>query len=441
MIGIDVLDKFNNIKCKCGKTHSFNVKCVYTGSGVIEKLPEAIELLKAKKCFLISDANTFEAAGKKAINILEKNGIEYVSYSIDEKNVEPNEKSVGAVIMHFDKSCDIVVGIGSGVINDIGKILANLTFLPYIIIATAPSMDGYASATSSMTRDGLKISLPSKCADIIIGDTDVLCNAPLKMLQAGMGDMFAKYISICEWRISSLITGEYYCEEIAKLVRYAVKKCADNADCLLKRDKKAIEAVFEGLIIAGAAMAFAGLSRPASGVEHYFSHVWDMRGLAYGTNVELHGIQCAIATLYASRIYEIIKTLTPDENKALEYVDGFDYEQYKEKLKTFIGKGSAEMIALEKKEQKYSKELHKKRLKIIIKNWSKIVEIIEQEVPSNKIIEGILKKIECPCSIEEIGMDKSILPMTFNATKDIRDKYVLSRLCWDLGIIDDIKFC
>ena len=53
------------------------------------------------------------------------------------------------------------------------------------------------------------------------------------------------------------------------------------------------QAVFDGLVIGGIAMAYAGVSHPASGVEHYFSHVWDMRGLEFGTKVDLHGIQCA----------------------------------------------------------------------------------------------------------------------------------------------------
>ena len=84
-------------------------------------------------------------------------------------------------------------------------------------------MDGYASATSSMTRDGLKVSINTKAADVIIGDTDILKNAPLKMLRAGLGDMIAKYVSICEWRIASVITGEYYCEEVAQLIRDALR--------------------------------------------------------------------------------------------------------------------------------------------------------------------------------------------------------------------------
>ena len=142
--------------------------------------------------------------------------------------------------MHFDKKCDIVIGVGSGVINDISKILSNVTERKYIIVATAPSMDGYASATSSVTREGLKISLNSKCANVVIGDIDILKNAPLHMLKSRLGDMLAKYVSICEWRISNIITDEYYCEKVAELIRNALNKCIDNADKLLKRDETAV---------------------------------------------------------------------------------------------------------------------------------------------------------------------------------------------------------
>ena len=69
--------------------------------------------------------------------------------------------------------------------------------------------------------------------------------------------------------------GDAYCPQIAQLVRASVRKVATNAPGLLRRDEAAIAAVAEGLILSGVAMAFAGNSRPASGLEHYFSHVWE----------------------------------------------------------------------------------------------------------------------------------------------------------------------
>lgn len=432
-----LIDEINDKKCSCGKAHTFNSEII-TGCGAIDRLPEILNKLNAKKAFVIADKNTYSAAGEKVCDILKKNGTDFGKYIFKSENLEPDEASVGLAVMNFDPACDVVIGVGSGVINDISKITSAVSQKPYIIVATAPSMDGYASATSSMTMDGIKISLPSKCADVIIGDTDILCQAPIKMMKAGIGDMLAKYISICEWRISHLINGEYYCQNIADLVKKSLKKCTDNADGLLKRDKTAVEAVFEGLIVCGVAMKFAGLSRPASGVEHYISHIWDMRGVEFSSSVELHGIQCAVGTLIAVNLYEKLTQYKPDYEKAVKYTENFSYTDYCKFLREFLGSSAEGMIALEEKEQKYSLDAHKQRLTKIIDNWDNILNIISEELPSSSQLNELFDKIGLAKTSDEIGIDCAILPDTFKATKDIRNKYVLSRLCWDLGIIDEI---
>ena len=138
------------------------------------------------KAFVLADENTLKA-GKAAFDKLKYAGIAHTLFTFGAEPLEPDERAVGSAVMHYDYSCDIIVGIGSGVINDIGKILAAMTGNKYIIVATAPSMDGYASATSSMARDGLKVSLASKCPDAVLADLDILCRAPMRMLQAGVG--------------------------------------------------------------------------------------------------------------------------------------------------------------------------------------------------------------------------------------------------------------
>ena len=431
------MDLMNTKECKCGKEHIFNSEIII-GKGAIGKLPQAVKKFNTKKAFVIADKNTFAAAGEKVCKLLKESGIEISSYVFNKDVLEPDETNTGLAFMNYNPECDLIIGVGSGVVNDISKIVACASGKPYIIVGTAPSMDGYASATSSMTVEGLKVSLNSKCADVIIGDTDILCNAPVKMLISGLGDMLAKYISICEWRISNLINGEYYCEDVAELVRSALKKCIDNAEGLLKRDENAVEAVFEGLIVCGAAMKFAGLSRPASGIEHYLSHIWDMRGAEFNTPVEFHGLQCATGTLIALKLYEKIVNIVPDKQKALKYVESFDFEKWSDKLREFLGNGAESMIALEEKEQKYNLEKHKQRFDVITDKWDEILMIISEELPRLKDMEVLFEKLGLPKTLDELGLDESILPMTFKASKDIRDKYVLSRLCWDLGIIEEM---
>ncbi|MBQ3547426.1 MAG: sn-glycerol-1-phosphate dehydrogenase [Clostridia bacterium] len=431
---------FNKIKetdCICGRDHKFTSN-VIVEKGAINKLPDIIKDCGYKSAFIFADKNTYCAAGEKVEEILKISSIAVKKYVFSSDILEPDEANVGLAAMNFKSDCDIIIGVGSGVINDISKIIANVSNKKYIIVGTAPSMDGYASATSSMTMNGLKISLDSKCADYIIGDVDILCEAPTKMMISGLGDMLAKYVSICEWRISNLINGEYYCEEIADLVRESLKKCVDNAEGLLKRDETAVKSVFEGLVICGAAMKLAGCSRPASGIEHYLSHIWDMRGVEFKTPVEFHGIQCAVGTLLAVELYEKIKQIIPNKQKALTYVNDFNYNEWANELKAFLGKGADSMIALEEKEQKYSKENHLKRIEIICDKWDNILKIIDEELPKFDDLVKLFDLIGLPKTMTEIGIDNDILPLTFKSAKDIRDKYVLPRLCWDLGIIDEI---
>lgn len=436
ILSMERLFQMNGAPCPCGRPHRFATE-VLCGAGVIKKLPDILREKGVQKAFILTDLNTYEAAGKQVCSLLNDAKIGYQSYTLPENEPHPDEQRVGAAVMHMEPDCDIVIGVGSGVINDIGKMLASLSKVPYIIIGTAPSMDGYASATSSMTRDGLKVSINTKAADVIIGDTDILKNAPLRMLRAGLGDMIAKYVSICEWRIASVITGEYYCEEVAELIRDALRQCVDRAEGLLHREPEAVEAVFAGLVIGGVAMNYAGCSRPASGNEHYISHIIDMRAVEFGTAEELHGIQCAIGTLETLRLYEKLQKITPDREKAIRYAEGFSYDRWASELRAFLGRGAESVIALEGKEKKYDVSAHKARLEIICSHWDEIMEIIRQELPSAAEMEKLLNTIGAPKTLGDIGVDAP-LSMIFQVTKDIRDKYILSRLLWDLGILEEI---
>ena len=162
-----------------------------------------------------------------------------------DKRLEPNEHAVGSLVMHFDPACDIIIGVGSGVINDISKILANITKNTYVIVATAAYMDGYAAGSSSMALNGVKVTVKAKAPEIIVGDLDVLCGAPIHMAKAGLGDMLAKYVSICEWRLANLIINEYYCEDVAQYTRDSLRACVETAPGLLRREDEALEAIAE----------------------------------------------------------------------------------------------------------------------------------------------------------------------------------------------------
>lgn len=426
------------VPCKCGKLHQAGFSRVIIESGAIGKVPEVLRGYGASKIFLLADHNTYAAAGERVKAILDQAAIPCTVYLLPGNDrIEPDERAVGSVAMHFDYTCDLILGVGSGVINDIGKIIANLTGRQYVIFGTAPSMDGYASATSSTIRDSLKVSIDSRLPDTIIGDLDILAQAPMRMILSGLGDMLAKYISLAEWKISHIINGEYYCETVVDLVEQALQACVDNLEGIAKRDKTAIAAVMNGMVLSGIAMNYAGVSRPASGMEHYLSHICDMRGVEFGLPFDLHGIQCGAATAICLEIYEKLRSVKPDREKAFAYAESFSYAEWADKLRAWLGQSGEVMIANEAREKKYDKDAHRARLEKIIAHWDEIEAVIHS-LPLPSELVPRLRAIGLPVTFSELGFSNEETRNAILFSKDVRDKYIGSRLMWDLGILDEI---
>ena len=216
------------------------------------------------------------------------------------------------------------------------------------------------------------------------------------------------------------------------MMQSALDAAAGNIEAVLAGDPRAAGVLAEGLVMAGLAMRCAGVSRPASGMEHYISHIRDMRSLAFGTPTELHGIQCGAATVDVIRAYERLKTLTPDRAKALAAVEGFDWNEHAEYLRRNVGEGAEAMIAGEAKEHKYDTASHRVRLARILDKWDELCAEMDT-LPSSEALTAFMKKIGFPGGLAEIGVGEEERTILFRCAADIRDKYVLTRLCWDLG--------
>lgn len=421
--------------CSCGRVHKVDLKLLKIEDGAIDALPEALVAVGVKKPFVIMDKNTEKAAWHLVESALKAAGAPFVSYVYHREHIEPDEEALGSLVMAYDSTCDGILAVGSGVINDVAKVFAHAVNVPSLVVATAPSMDGYASDSASMIRDRVKVSLYNACPKAILADTRVLKDAPLRLLQAGLGDMLAKYVSICEWRVSNLVTGEYYCENVAGLVRKSLKRIVENVEGLKNREGAAVEAVAEGLVLSGIAMAFAGISRPASGLEHYFSHLWEMMSLERGLPVELHGIQVGVGTLLTLRIWERLKTIKPDRAVAKNFITNFDEAEWETMVRRIFGSASEAVLTAAKKEGRNDKQAHAERLAKTLDNWDTILNIANEELPSWQEIHDLMSFMDMPMTPEDIGFADEDTRDALLGAREIRTKYLTSSLLWDLGLL------
>ena len=306
-------------ECSCGRKHFLDIDKIVMGQGVISRLPAILSDYVKEKIYILYDQNTYRAAGRKVKEVLEDADFQVKCTVLDsgDQILIPDEKAVGKMFMELEAGTGMIVAVGSGTLNDMAKYMSSRTKIPYTIVCTAPSMDGYASSGAPLMNGGRKISYTATLAYAIVGDTDVMKEAPMRMILAGYGDIIGKLTCLADWRLSHELTGEYYCETIVKLVQKAIQKVVDHRKGLEQRQEEAVRYLIEALTLTGVAMGLAGNSRPASGAEHMLSHYWEMKVIARGENPELHGIKVGIATPVIAEVFDEMQDLLPESVKEM----------------------------------------------------------------------------------------------------------------------------
>jgi len=293
--------------CNCGKSHQVDIRKISIGSQVYREIPEIIKEYKGKKIFIIADSNTNEIYGEKVYQTLKNESFILERHIFETKqNLIPNEEAIGRLTVEIEKDVAMIIAVGSGTINDISRIISYKLDIPYIIVGTAPSMDGYASTVSPLIINGFKKTYGAVYPYAILADMDIIKQAPTEMICAGFGDILGKYTALTDWKLSKVINNEYYCENCVQMVECAIKKCVDNAQGIAARDSQSISYLMEALILSGIVMGMVGNSRPASGAEHHLAHYWEISALAKGIEHPLHGNSVGVGTVIISKIYEIV---------------------------------------------------------------------------------------------------------------------------------------
>jgi glycerol-1-phosphate dehydrogenase [NAD(P)+] len=207
---------------------------------------------------------------------------------------------------------DVMLAVGSGVINDLTKWLAFERDLPYAVLATAATMNGYAAANVTATLKGVKTIHFARAPLAVFAVPSIIHDAPFELTAAGLGDVLAKPVSTADWLLNHLLLGEYFCPFCARLINDLEPAYFDHPQAIRQRQPKALEALFNALVYSGIAMTVVGTSAPASGGEHMLSHTLDMMSSVDNVPHDLHGRQVGLGTIFACALYEqILKIDTP----------------------------------------------------------------------------------------------------------------------------------
>ena len=423
------------IDCSCGHRHYSAVKLIDIDKGAVKRLPAHIQELGYKKVFMVADKNTWKAAGEAAALELDKAGIEYDKVVLNYDEVIPDEHVIGEILAAVVPGSDLILGVGSGTLNDLCKLISFRMGLDYIIYATAPSMDGFVSIGSAVILNHVKTTLDCHGPVAVIGDVDVLSQAPMRLIAAGLGDTLGKYTCLFDWKLSRLINDEYYCEEVVNMVETAIQTVMDYSSKVQDRDPDAVKAVTEALVLTGIGMSFIGNSRPASGCEHHFSHFWEMKSFMHGKFPALHGTQVGVGTIVALYLYHMLED--QDVDFAAVKASTFDKAEWEKEIRQVYEIAADGIMAVEEKAGKNDIAERNKRLEVIEKNWDQIRTMIREELPKVKDMEDLFAGLDAPINPTQIDVSLQETYESVIYAKEVRPRYTVLQLIWDLGLSKD----
>lgn len=410
----DILNIVEDFKksCACGKVHQTAIRDVHIASGLVHSVGEILKKNGfAKKLLLVADKNTLKAS-KGIVESLDGFDIEYKIY--DDIRV--------ATMQHVEELEELVKGrdisilsVGSGSVNDPCRLAAARQEKLLCIFATAPSMDGFASYCAPIVAGGFKFSYDAKSPEVIIGDTKILAAAPTELKSAGFGDMIAKYVGLVDWQISTLLTGEYYCEKIAALTRNAVDELMEMADKVTVNDEHTAGKIFEALLKTGIGMSFAQNSRPASGAEHIISHLVECVELRDNIIPNYHGDDVGVGTLETLKFYNALAESEAIDTKK-ENVDWEDVYAFYGSMADDVKKFNTPDTITDLVDTKELKE-----------KWGEIVKII-RSVPSYEECLEAMKKAGCKLTVADIGKEEKLFFDCMKYSPYMRRRLTLLRM-------------
>ena len=417
---MDINKLLAGVDCSCGKHHTCDIGSVWVEKGAVARLEELCR--DFSNALIVCDENTYAVAGKS----VEKYAPVVKTVMFSGKTVViPNEEAIEKVTKALE-GIDLIIAIGSGVMQDLCKYVSWKSGIPYFVVATAPSMDGYASSGAAMITDGMKVTYSAKIPEAIIADTEFIRTAPIEMIKAGYGDIIGKYSALSDWELGRIVNGEYFCPEIYKLTMDMVEKVLPLAEKLLERDEESVKVLMEALIIVGIAMSFAGNSRPASGSEHHLSHYFEITGIVDGTEYLPHGIDVVFSTWATCLIREKLVN-RPFSDKL------FVEENKNEEIARVYKSVSYGCIALQEKLGTYKTN----RVPAYIEHEKEIKEALAK-VPTSDEIKAILDRIGLNLDDFFKTYSKEKICDAIRYAKDLKDRYTVLWMWYDMFGLEEV---
>ena len=418
-----------------------DTRMIRVGSGAIAGAADVfIDCFGASPAVIVADAATYDVAGAAVEHALRNAGVPCRPPFVFAATpaVYADYETVMSIVTHLRYSDAIPVAVGSGTINDIVKLASHLSERRYMVVATAASMDGYTAFGASISHDGYKQTFSCPAPVAVVADTDIVTAAPAALTASGYADLLAKVTAGADWIVADALGAEAIYAPAWHLVQDSLRRWTGNPRGIAHAQPQAVERLTEGLLITGLAMQAHRNSRPASGAEHQFSHLWEMEHLEQEGVWLSHGFKVGIGTVAVSAMYD--QFLMHD-------FSGLDVDRLIRRRPTrdqlaaqIAAQHTIPVLRQKSVEETLAKvpgdDQLRARLTTLRSSWGDLQGRLRRQLLSPEEIRSRLHQAGCPSDPATIGVDQDRLHRSYHGARQIRRRYTVLDTAMETGVFD-----
>ena len=413
---------------------------VVVANGALAELPAVVRrCVGSARTLVVADEITHGVAGAVALQQLAAAGSSCDEPLIlsEAPRLKPRSSTAERIAERLHASDSIAVAVGSGVINDLVKYASRLAGRPYVCVATAASMDGYAASGAALLDGSFKQTLACPPPVAIVADLDVLAQAPARMASWGYGDLAGKVVAGADWTLADALGVEAISPRPFAMVQGSLAAWLDHPHRLVERDPEAFGRLLSGLLVSGFAMQVHGNSRPASGSDHQFSHLWEMENLSVDGEPAAHGACVGVGCVAMLALYEwlVMQPIGPTEiAQALETPAERDALE-REIVASFGGSAVGDNARDEMRAKRTAGD-RGDRLRRLLQQWPQLRGLLRSTLPPAADMQQRLRAAGGVAHPAELGVSLSKLAADYRRARLIRRRYTILDLVEDLGWLD-----
>ena len=395
--------------CECGRDHELRTKLVVCEYGALKKFDKYMD-----DCGLhgfrtvIYDTNTYNLPSVTHVPadqeiILKAEGLHSEKGMIED------------MMKLFERRPDYIVTVGGGTLMDFARYSAYKLGIPFVAVPTIVSSDGFTADICSIIIDGQKKSIPMQAADAVICDMDIVSGAPRFLTIAGVQDIMAKCVSIADWKIAHLVSGEYFCDKVCGMAQEALDIMTRCARELAEGREPDYEAMAYTQMLSGLTMQILSNSRAASGAEHLVAHLVEMKPKGFENAHGMHGECVGVGTIMCARAYHEYAGRESIEVKPFEPID----ERWVREEFGALADG-----ILRENENDVLKSFEPESIKL---HWQEIRDIIAA-IPTAEELTELYTRIGAKHALAELEIDESVRASFLDISSAIRNRLTFARM-------------